>query len=87
MIGPNNWQGCAFPSLSVHPPLQDGWSGLSDVVTQELVVAPMQPQAMYPPVDPFGLMRIMPLFLPPGPCTSLKLAPGANLKASGATTS
>lgn len=86
-MGPKSWQGCAFPSLSLHPPLQEGWSGLSEVVTQELVVAPMQPQAMYPPVAPFGLIRIMPLFFPPGPCTSLKPTPGANLKALGATTS
>jgi hypothetical protein len=42
--GPNNWHACPFPSLSVQPPLQEGCSGLSFVVTQVLVVAPIQPQ-------------------------------------------
>jgi hypothetical protein len=39
IIGPNNEHGCTFPSLSVQRPLQDGWSGLSDSVTQELICA------------------------------------------------
>jgi hypothetical protein len=82
-IGPNNMHPCAFPSLSVQAPLQDGWSGLSEVVTQVLVVAPIQPQAMYPPVVPFARRSTKPLFFPPGPGTTLNVSRDS----FGATTS
>ena len=43
MIGPNSMRPCALPSLSVQPPPEEGCAGLSLVVTQVIVVAPIQP--------------------------------------------
>lgn len=75
-MGPSNWHGCAFPSLSVQLPLQDGCSGLSFSVLHELVVAPTQPQAEKPPRPPLSRSSTKPLFWSPAPSSTWSFTPG-----------